>query len=77
MTIFNSSDGHTPQEAAERLFKYLQRKGDDVKLISELNSFTQHYVFENSGEFPSAIDIAKYFFELGQNTKKEKYRFID
>ena len=70
-------DGHTPQEAAERLFKYLQRKGDDVNLVSELNGFTQHYAFENSGEFPSAIDIAKYFFKLGQNTKKEKYRFID
>ena len=70
-------DGHTPQEAAERLFKYIQRKDDDVNLDSKLTDFMQRYAFENNGKYPSAIDIAKHFFEIGQNSKKKKHGYID
>ena len=37
----------------------------EVDLEKTLIGFQNRYVHENSGELPSAIEIAKHFFELG------------
>ena len=37
----------------------------EVDLEKSLTSFMSKYAYENGGEYPSAIDIAKHFFELG------------
>ena len=42
----------------------------EVDLVGQLNSFQNFYAHENAGEFPSAIEIAKHFFELGLKTQK-------
>ena len=41
-------------------------KDTDVELVK----FMGRYAYENGGEYPSAIDIANHFFELGINTRK-------
>lgn len=46
----------------------------EVDLVGQLNGFQNFYAHENGGEFPSAIEIAKHFFELGLKTQKgEEY----
>ena len=50
------------------LFNSIETK--EVDLERKLNGFQNFYAHENSGEYPSAIDIAKYFYELGFNTQK-------
>lgn len=37
----------------------------EVDLDKALTDFMSRYAYENGGEYPSAIDIAKHFFELG------------
>jgi len=37
----------------------------EVDLDKTLTGFMGRYAYENGGEYPSAIDIAKHFFELG------------
>ena len=37
----------------------------EVDLDKSLTGFMGRYAYENGGEYPSAIDIAKQFFELG------------
>lgn len=44
----------------------------EVYLDKLLTGFMGRYAYENGGEYPSAIDIAKHFFELGLKAQKEK-----
>lgn len=44
----------------------------EVDLDNMLTAFMAWYAYENGGEYPSAIDIAKHFFELGFNAHKGK-----
>lgn len=37
----------------------------EVDLEKSLTCFMSRYAYENGGEYPSAIDIAKHFYELG------------
>ena len=37
----------------------------EVDLDKLLTGFMSRYAYENGGEYPSAIEIAKHFFELG------------
>ena len=50
----------------------LHQEQQKVDLEKVLSGFTGYYAHENSGEYPSAIDIARHFYELGLKTKKEK-----
>ena len=43
----------------------------EMDLVGQLNGFQNFYAHENGGEFPSAIEIAKHFYELGLKTKRE------
>lgn len=61
-------DGHTPQEAAERLHEYLQQEQPEVDLKEEINDFLL-----NNSEFLIERDskdvvqkLARHFYELGQ-----------
>ena len=67
-------DGHTPQEAADRLHKYLQQKQPEVDLDELINDFLL-----NNSEFLVESDskivvqkLARHFYELGFNAKKEE-----
>ena len=42
----------------------------EVDLVGQLNGFQNFYAHENGGEFPSAIEIAEHFFELGLKAQK-------
>ena len=42
----------------------------EVDLDKSLTGFMSRYAYENDGEYPSAIDIAKHFFELGVKAQK-------
>lgn len=42
----------------------------EVDLDKPLTDFMSRYAYENGGEYPSAIDIAKHFFELGLKAQK-------
>ena len=44
----------------------------EVDLEKSLTGFMGRYAYENGGEYPSAIDIAKHFFELGLETRKKE-----
>lgn len=74
-------DGHTPQEAAERLYKYLQQEQSEVDLEKEINSLDDTY-FDLDGiavvgatyyiTVEDLKDIARHFFELGLSAKKKE-----
>lgn len=52
--------------ALEEVIKYIDSlEVKEVDLDKSLTSFMSRYAYENGGEYPSAIDIAKHFFELG------------
>lgn len=75
-------DGHTPQEAAERLHKYLQQEQPDINLEEEVKKYFDGYwpgmktpeacnhqmVFTT----PAIMRMIEYFYELGLNARKEK-----
>ena len=42
----------------------------EVDLEKSLKGFMGRYAYENGGEYPSAIDIAKHYFELGLKARK-------
>ena len=42
----------------------------EVDLDKMLTEFMGRYAYENGEEYPSAIDIAKHFFELGLKVQK-------
>lgn len=53
----------------------LLRGQPEVDLDSALTGFMGRYAFENGGEYPSAIDIARHFAEWGAihlNARKEE-----
>lgn len=54
------------------IIKSLQQEQPEVDLNSALTGFMGRYAYENSGEYPSAIDIARHFYELGLNARKEE-----
>ena len=70
-------DGHTPQEAAERLHKYLQQEQPEVDLEKEVE---EHAIFMPHGEFASDNEIQedmewakkefRHFYELGLKARK-------
>lgn len=72
-------DGHTPQEAAERLYKYLQQEQSGADLEKEINSLDGTY-FDLDGiavvratyyiTVEDLKDIARHFYELGFNARK-------
>ena len=43
----------------------------EVDLDKSLTGFMGRYAYENGGEYPSAIDIAKHFFELGMHVSNK------
>ena len=46
----------------------------EVDLEKSLTGFMGRYAYENGGEYPSAIDIAKHFFELGLKAQNDNIR---
>lgn len=48
-----------------------KQKKPEVNIEKTLNGFQNFYAYENSGEFPSAIEIAKHFYELGLKAMEE------
>lgn len=75
-------DGHTPQEAAERLHKYLQQEQHEVNIEKIINDYFKDWKFDDeldimvkpnnySASFTDLKDIVKYFFELGLKTRME------
>jgi len=48
--------------------KTLEVKEEDLDKL--LTGFMSRYAYENGGEYPSAIEIAKHFFELALSLKK-------
>lgn len=76
-------DGHTPQEAAERLSKYLQQEQLDVDLKKEVKEWVDLMVGasfpERDGDYISEEDYrsvirqtACHFYELGLKARKEE-----
>ena len=73
-------DGHTPQEAAERLYKYLQQEQQEVDFKIEERKWVHDAVdniFPEDGDFMSEVDFrkilkdtARHFFNLGLNARK-------
>lgn len=50
---------------------WMKQEQPDVDLEAVLSGFFGYYAHENSGEYPSAIDIARHFYELGKARKEE------
>ena len=49
-----------------------EQEQPEVDLEKVLSGFIGRYAHENSGEYPSAIDIARYFYNLRLNARKEE-----
>ena len=71
-------DGHTPQEAADRLYKYLLREQQEVDLSKEMSRFIRTYFTkpEYDKDFIAEVDwensmreCAHRIYELGKNSK--------
>ena len=62
-------DGHTPQEAAKRIYEYLQQEQPEVDLDKEAIKFVQSKEFIESKESPVLL-TARHFYELGLNAGK-------
>lgn len=68
-------DGHTPQEAAERIKEYLQQEQPEVNFETEYAKFTND---PDELEYAFPIDLADYkdfarhFYDLGLKARKEK-----
>ena len=82
--IADEWDGHTPQEAAERLYKYLQQEQPEVDLDKETiieyvhNNYHYDKDFDGYGHSnlrpvftrEDLIELAHHFFNLGLNARK-------
>lgn len=68
--IADEWDGHTPQEAADRLRKYLQQERPEVDLEKELRTYICSDEYMNTRGNGSLL-IARHFYELGLNTRKK------
>ena len=49
----------------------------EVDLDKTLTGFMGRYAYENGGEYPSAIEIAKHFFELGLKAQYDNWKVVD
>jgi hypothetical protein len=72
-------DGHTPQEAAERLHRYLQQEHPEVDLEKEIQDWCKENVTgvkpiytADSLIYGLLPKTARYFYELDKNARKEK-----
>lgn len=65
-------DGHTPQEAAERLHRYLQQEQPEVDLEKEIDAYLEPIEVWQIQEAPytSMENIARHFYELGLKARK-------
>ena len=52
----------------KKKLKNKEVKGVDLDKL--LTGFMVRHAYENGDEYPSAIDIAKHFFELGLNAQE-------
>ena len=67
----NFDDGYfTGIDTISQLIDSFQQEQQEMDLDSKLSEFMSFYAYENSGEYPSTIDIARHFYELGLNTRK-------
>ena len=64
------SGGNVGVELARDLRYKENLEVKEMDLEKLLTGFMGRYAHENSGEYPSAIDIAKHFFELGLKAQK-------
>lgn len=65
-------DGHTPQEAADRLRKYLQQEQQEEDLEKEKEKFIESFGWGKTRHLAEKelISItARHFYELGKNSK--------
>lgn len=73
-------DGHTPQEAADRLRKYLQQERAEVDLEKEFQEYWYLHQYEHrlrrqvmDGHGKAVLrNVARHFYELGLKTRKEE-----
>lgn len=70
-------DRHTPQEAAERLHRYLQQEQPEVDLEKEIQLYIESIGFGHGGWIDGLSDedlrdIARHFFNLGLNAGNEE-----
>ena len=65
-------DGHTPQEAAERLHRYLQQEQPEVDLEKEYTEFVvSDPVYSKLVNGIVGKSIARHFYELGLKARKK------
>ena len=57
------------QKGAENLEEAVN-DAKDLDIEKTLNGFQNFYAHENSGEFPSAIEIERHFYKLGLEAQK-------
>lgn len=63
---FTKRAGVSGEEILNNLLSFIDSiEEPEVDLEKTLIGFQNRYAHENSGELPSAIEIAIYFFELG------------
>lgn len=67
-------DGHSPQEAAERIKNYLQQEQPEVDLEKFISDFIDKKDSENQGKWceEDIIEAMKSSFDLGLNARKEE-----
>lgn len=72
-------DGHTPQEAAHRLYEYLRQEQPEVDLERKIDEHSEQMPmseFTHESEADRYIEWAKgefrHFYELGLNARKEE-----
>ena len=69
-------DGHTPQEVAERLHKYLMQEQPEVELEKEIDEWLKAGPITDTRYDDYCDDdiqvTARHFYELGLNTRKEE-----
>lgn len=74
-TYYKNFGKMSAYDAILNIITSLQQEQPEVDLVKALSCFTGYYAHENSGEYPSAIDIARYFAEWGAihlNARKEE-----
>jgi len=66
-------DGHTPQEAAERIHKYLLQEQPEVNLEKEIDNYLAPIMAWQIQEepFTSMENIARHFYKLGLNAREK------
>ena len=72
-------DGHTPQEAAKRLYEYLQQEQPEVDLAEEITKFFSENPIphEHITDWPLLKNTALHFFNHGLNARKDKLPEIE